>query len=154
MRTLDIWEKLKTKPAGKWLFARLVCIKAPYFRTVKPQFKKLEPGYCEIHIRKRRAVLNHIGSVHAIAMCNVAELAAGTMTEVTVPATHRWIPKEMTVRYLKKATTNLRAIAKPVGVLNTETAGEYHVSVSVIDETNTEVFSADITMWISPKVTK
>lgn len=35
-------------------------------------------------------------------MCNMAELAGGTMTEVTVPSTHRWIPKGMTVEYLKK----------------------------------------------------
>lgn len=34
-------------------------------------------------------------------MCNMAELAGGTMTEVTVPSTHRWIPKGMTVEYLK-----------------------------------------------------
>jgi len=60
-------------------------------------------------------VLNHIGTVHAIAMCNMAELAGGTMTEVTVPATHRWIPKGMTVEYLKKAETDLIAIASTCG---------------------------------------
>jgi hypothetical protein len=32
----------------------------------------------------------------------MAELAGGTMTEVTVPTSHRWIPKGMTVEYLKK----------------------------------------------------
>jgi hypothetical protein len=29
--------------------------------------------------------------------------------EVTVPITHRWIPKSMSVQYLEKATTSLRA---------------------------------------------
>lgn len=47
-------------------------------------------------------------------MCNMAELAGGTMTEVTVPSTHRWIPKGMTVEYLKKAETDLIAVATPV----------------------------------------
>ena len=44
-------------------------------------------------------------------MCNMAELAAGIMSEATVPASHRWIPKGMTVEYLKKAGTDLRAVA-------------------------------------------
>lgn len=33
------------------------------------------------------------------------------MTEVTVSSTHRWIPKGMTVEYLKKAKTNLVVIS-------------------------------------------
>lgn len=36
------------------------------------------------------------------------------MTEVSVPTTHRWIPKGMTVEYLKKTATDLVAIAAPV----------------------------------------
>ena len=64
-------------------------------------------------MQKHRAVLNHLGTVHAIAMCNMAELAGGTMTDATVPKTHRWIPKGMQVEYVKKATTDLVAIATP-----------------------------------------
>jgi Domain of unknown function (DUF4442) len=44
----------------------------------------------------------------------MAELAGGTMTDATVPNTHRWIPKGMQVEYLKKANTDLVAIATPV----------------------------------------
>ena len=76
-------------------------LKSTLFRQYFPLFIELKPNYCEISIKKKRSVLNHIGTVHAIAMCNMAELAGGTMTEVTVPTTHRWIPKGMTVEYLK-----------------------------------------------------
>ena len=76
-------------------------LKSTLFRQYFPSFIELKPNYCEISIKKKRSVLNHIGTVHAIAMCNMAELAGGTMTEVTVPSTHRWIPKGMTVEYLK-----------------------------------------------------
>jgi hypothetical protein len=34
------------------------------------------------------------------------------LMEATVPTTHRWIPKGMTVSYLQKATTSLRATAR------------------------------------------
>ena len=62
-------------------------------------------------MRKRRAVQNHIGTVHAIAMCNLAEIAAGTMTEISIPASMRWLPKGMQVEYLKKADSDVEAIA-------------------------------------------
>src|SRR3990167_4658029 len=93
--TLRIWQRLTSLPGGKWAFSRMICAKAPYFSTIRPEFVELRPGYCEVTIRKRRAVHNHIGTVHAIAMCNMAEVAAGIMTDVTIPATHRWIPKGM-----------------------------------------------------------
>lgn len=100
---LAAWQRLSGMPCGKWAFSRLVCLKAPFFSSISPRFEALRPGYSEVSIRKRRKVLNHIGTVHAIAMCNMAELAGGTMTDVTIPTTHRWIPKGMTVEYLQKA---------------------------------------------------
>ena len=68
MATLAIWQRFASKPGGKWAFSRLVCLRAPYFGSIHPRFEELRPEYCRIAIRKRRAVLNHIGTVHAIAM--------------------------------------------------------------------------------------
>ena len=55
-------------PAGGWLFSRGVCFKAPYFGSIAPRVLRLEPGLCEARLQDRRAVRNHIGSVHAIAI--------------------------------------------------------------------------------------
>ncbi len=149
--TLDIWKLFAPKPGGKWVFSKLLCFKAPYFGSIRPRFEQLRPGHCEVRIKKRRAVLNHLGSVHAIAMCNMAELAGGVMTEVTVPATHRWIPKSMTVQYLKIAKTDLIAIAAPHAPLDLSAPGEFQVDVIVKDQQEEPVFSALITMWVSPR---
>lgn len=94
---------------------------------------------------------NHIGTVHAIAMCNMAELAAGTMTDVTVPRDYRWIPKGMTVKYLAKAETDLTAVAKIEPLPEFEASMELPVSVQITDTDNNTVFSAVITMWVSKK---
>jgi acyl-coenzyme A thioesterase PaaI-like protein len=148
---LELWQRLASRPGGKWAFSRLVCLKAPYFGSIRPRFVELRPEYCEVRIRKRRSVLNHIGTVHAIAMCNMAELAAGTMTEVTVPSTHRWIPKGMTVKYLKVATTDLVAVAAPESAGDWSAPGEYPVKVVVRDRQAEPVFEATIVMWVSPR---
>lgn len=150
-QALAAWKKLSGMPGGKWLFSRFVCLKAPYFASIGAQFVELRPGYCELLLTKRRKVLNHIGTVHAVAMCNMAELAAGTMTDVSIPSTHRWIPKGMTVEYLAKAETDLRAVAALDPVPTLIEATELPVTVDVTDTNGTPVFRAVIRMWVSPR---
>ena len=148
---ITIWQRMTRWPGGRWLFARIVCWKAPYFGSIRPAFEELRPGYAVVRIRKRRAVLNHIGTVHAIAICNMAELAAGTMTDATIPRTHRWIPKGMSVEYLNKAETDLKAVARIDPLPDFGDAQDVPVTVSVTDARDQEVFSAVITMWVSPR---
>lgn len=100
---LAFYRRVERWPAGRWVFSRLICLKAPYFTTIAPRFVALDVGRCEVRIPDRRRVHNHIGTVHAIALCNLAELSAGLMAEVTVPPGMRWIPKGMSVEYLAKA---------------------------------------------------
>jgi acyl-coenzyme A thioesterase PaaI-like protein len=148
---LTTWQTLSGRPGGKWLFSRMVSWKTPYFASIKPAFLELRPGFCEVRMKKRRAVQNHIATVHAIAMCNLAEIAGGVMTEVTVPQSHRWIPKGMTVEYIKKAESSLRAIAKLEPIPQFSAAQELPVTVNVIDTNDQIVFRAVITMWVSPR---
>lgn len=153
MDTLRLWQRLSAAPGGKWAFSKLLCAKAPYFGSISPRFEELRPECCTISVLKHRAVLNHLGTVHAIAMCNMAELAGGMMTEVTIPSTHRWIPKGMTVEYLKKAGSDLRATARPAAAANWSQPGEYKVVVDVVDQNDQPVFKGLVTMWVSPKTT-
>ncbi len=130
-------------------FAEMICQMAPYFSTIEPRFVALRPGYSEATIAKRREVENHIGTVHAIAMCNAAELVAGTLTDATIPDGARWIPKGMTVQYLAKAKTDLRAVATADNVDFTE-PGDKTVAVDIFDAHDVKVFHADITMDVRP----
>ncbi len=150
MRVYQTCEKL---PLGKIIFSKLICFKAPYFGNIKPRFIELRPGYCEIRFRKRRAVTNHLNSVHAIAMCNVSELAAGSMLEASIPRTMRWIPKGMTVSYLKIAKTDLKAVCE-ISLDSLDQPGEFPMTVHVTDKNEEEVFCAVINMYLSLKKTK
>lgn len=147
---LDTWQRLSRLPLGKRAWSRAVAARAPYFRSIAPQMVDLRPGHAEATLRKRWSVTNHLGTVHAIAMCNLAEFAGGLMTEVSVPArTHRWIPKGMTVAYLKKANSDLRAVcSSPLPAFGAE-GFDWPVTVDVQDRDGQTVFRAVITMWIS-----
>ncbi|MFZ6643648.1 hotdog fold domain-containing protein [Undibacterium sp. TC4M20W] len=133
------------KLSGPEQFSKMVCQMAPYFSTINPTLNALRPGYAEAHIPFKREITNHLGTIHAIALCNAAELVAGTMTDVTVPAGARWIPKGMTVEYLAKAKTDVTAVADGSG-LDWSTAGDKIVTVDVLDGGGVKVFTARITM--------
>ena len=149
---LSLYRRITRWPAGHWIFSQLVCLKAPYFATIAPRFVTLEPGRCEVRIRDRRRVHNHIGTVHAIALCNLAELGAGVMTDATIPADMRWIPKGMSVEYLKKATGTMRGIATPELATPVSDGGqEWPVKVEVVDDAGETVFRARVLMWVSPR---
>ena len=149
---LTTWNRLVRLPAGRWLFSRAVCFKAPYFGSIRPTIHALAPGRCEATIPHRRAVTNHLGTVHAIALCNLAELCAGVMTDASLPPGMRWIPKGMTVQYLKKATGTMRGVATPATPIVVADAGyEVPVGVDVFDTGGERVFGAVVTMWVSPK---
>ncbi|SVE42314.1 uncharacterized protein METZ01_LOCUS495168 [marine metagenome] len=102
-KTLKLYQSLTHLPLGKIIFSKILCFLTPYFSSIKPSIKELKINRCVVFMKKRRAVTNHLKTVHAIAMCNMAELAGGLMTEVSLPQGKRWIPSGTTVKYLKKA---------------------------------------------------
>ena len=130
---------------GAEQFSKMVCQMAPYFSTIEPQLTDLRPGRAEAKVPFRKEITNHLGTVHAIALCNAAELVGGTMTDVSVPAGARWIHKGMTVAYLAKAKTDLTAVADGSGI-DWATAGDKIVPIGVFDTDGQKVFSAEITM--------
>ena len=130
---------------GAEQFSKLVSTVAPYFSTIDPEFVELKPGYAEVLLRNQKKVHNHIGTIHAIAMCNAAELVAGTMTDVSIPKGGRWIPQAMSVQYLNKAKTDLKVVAEGEGI-DFSQGGEIVVPVAAYDDAGTKCFSADITM--------
>jgi len=144
------YQRLTRWPCGRWLFARIVCFSAPYFATIDPRFIELRSGLCQVSLRKRRAVQNHIGTVHAIAIANLCELAAGMLMEVTIPTSMRWIPRGMTIEYLRKAESSVTATAR-LDKLEWPHAEDVAVPVDVTDANGAEVVRAVIAMYVSER---
>ena len=149
-KVLELWERSRKTAFGSWFFSRMVARKAPYFTTIKPRIELLEVGRSQVSMKKRRGVENHIGTVHAIAMCNLAELAAGMLTEVSIPATMRWLPKGMKVEYVRKAETDVTAFATLPKVKDGP-GHDVDADVLIKDDAGNVVCRAVITMYVSPK---
>lgn len=149
-QVLGLWQKLESKPLGKTIFSKIICWKAPYFATIKPRFKEMRPGFSRVSMRKRRAVHNHIQTIHAIALCNLAEIGAGTMMEASLSRNMRWLPKGMDVQYLKKAETDVEATCVATDIADGP-ARDVVVRVEIKDAAGNLVTRADITMYVTPK---
>jgi acyl-coenzyme A thioesterase PaaI-like protein len=147
--TLRSWNRLSRYPGGKLLFSKFVDFRAPYFGSTGARIEALEANYARLRLRKRRAIQNHIGTVHVIAICNMLEKAMGVCAEASIPPHLRWIPKGMQVEYPAKAGSDLVGIARidPDGWR----PGDLPVAVSAVDDQGTVVVHGSILLWISEK---
>jgi uncharacterized protein (TIGR00369 family) len=136
-------------PGGRYLFNKLIGIKAPFFAKIHPNVIELGRAMSVIEIPHRHSVKNHIGTVHAGAMCTLAELSGALALDAAIPAELRWLPRAMTVEYLKKATGKLTARCEfDPQIIH---AGDIIVPLEVRDPANNLVFTAKITFYISKK---
>ncbi|SDS37415.1 protein of unknown function [Nocardioides scoriae] len=155
-RVLDLHRKSTSLPVvgpllGERLFSFAFSQVAPYFWSIRPRFTVIEPNHAEVVIPKRRAVKNHIGTVHAIALCNGLEAAMGVLAEASIPADKRWIPKGMEVAYTAKATSDITCHADTDPEQWTGTDPDVPVRVKGVRSDGTVVIEGVIRLWVTPK---
>ena len=144
------WARLAPLPGGRWLFSKLLGWKAPYTGSIKPRVEVLEPGFCRVAIRERRALRNPFRSIHAVALLNAAEAASGLATLVALPAGVRGIITRLEIDYAKKARGRIVAECRtaPPAVIDGPTP--HLAEVTLTDEAGETVATARATWTLAP----
>jgi acyl-coenzyme A thioesterase PaaI-like protein len=148
---LDLWSRASSVPQGRRLFSLAFSQRAPYFASIRPLFIEIRPNYAELAIRKRRGVHNHIGTVHAIALCNGLEAAMGALAEASIPSGKRWIPKSMEVTYTAKADSDVRCVAETDQEQWDGDDPDLPVRVKGVRKDGRVVIEGTIRLWVTDK---
>ncbi len=145
-RLANLWSRCARLPAGRWIFSRLFGSFVPYSGSIGAEVQDLEPGYCRITVADRRALRNHLRSVHAVALVNAGEMTSGLAMTMALPPDIRGIVTRIGAEYPKKARGRLTAIARvtvpPVGDLPVD----HHVETVITDSTG-ELVCRVTTVW-------
>jgi acyl-coenzyme A thioesterase PaaI-like protein len=145
-RIRSAWQRLSSLPGGRRAFSWLVGVVIPYTGTVSPLVLELRPGFARVAMRDRRRIRNHLGSIHAVALVNLAEFTSGLALTGGLPDTVRGIVRSITIEYTKKARGRMIAECRcepPVVAARTE----YDVVSVVRDAAGDAVATAQV-RWL------
>lgn len=146
---LSLWRRLSGLPGGGWIFSRILGWQVPYSGSVSPRVLQIEPGHVRVRITERRALRQHLGSVHAIALMNVAEMASGMAMLTALPRGMRGIVTKISIEYFKKARGVLVAESR-CAIAPGIAPGLYDFTSDVTDAAGDIVARATVTWKLGP----
>lgn len=144
------WARFKDLPGGPWLFSRLFAFAIPYAGSVRPRILALAPGHARIAMGDRRSVRNHLKSIHAIALANLAEMTTGLALGFGLPDGMRTILTRVEVEFLKKARGRITATCD--APVFTEIVEREVPVVSVLTNEAGEVVARGRAVWLAGPV--
>lgn len=148
-RLRTLWRRFSGLPFGKTVFSLLVGWMTPYSGTLGARVQELEPGWCRVTLRDRRRVRNHLASVHAMALANLAEMASGLAVLAGLPPEIQGIVTGFSITYQKKARGLLTAECRVTG-LDVTAEREYEAGVTVTDAQGAVVATATARWRLRP----
>ena len=140
------WQRLSGLPGGKRLFSLMLGRMAPYTGTVGGIVEHLEPGHARVRLRDRRRVRNHLRSVHAIALANIAEMSTGLAVLSGLPDDARAILVGFSIEYVKKARGDL--VAETHCDIPASTERRAYEIEGVIRDASGDVVATAVARWL------
>jgi acyl-coenzyme A thioesterase PaaI-like protein len=113
MDLIGTWNKFKVIPSvGPMLFSAFLGRVIPYTGSIRASVEHLEPGHARISFRDHRGIRNHLNSIHAVALMNLAEFVSGLTFMSAMPKGVRAILVGFEVEFVKKARGKISGEAR------------------------------------------
>ena len=144
------WDRLSRWPLGKTTFSRLVGLMAPYTGSIRAKVTRLSLGESEVVMQDRPWLRNHLSSIHAVALANLAELTGNVALAYSMPDDARFIVAGMELEYVKKARGTITGRCS-CPIPETAERKEYRVPVTLHDASGEVVVRATLRTLVGPK---
>lgn len=151
IRLLAMWNRLGGSPVGRRIFSYLIGWGVPYSGSIGARVTRLAPGLCELQLPDRRRVHNHLNSIHAMALINLAELASGLAMLSGLPPTARGIVVHIEMDYEKKARGLLTARSEALAPEQITEDIQHTVEAEIFDSEGDRVAVGRILWRLGPR---
>jgi acyl-coenzyme A thioesterase PaaI-like protein len=141
------WQHARRVPGGRLVFSRLLGVAIPYTGSIGAEVLTLEPGYAKVQLEERRAIRNHLSSIHAIALANLGELTGNLAIACALPDDGRFIVTKLAIEYKKKARGRIIAECRCDPPTSAERR-EYQLEVALRDASGADVASVVLTTLV------
>jgi acyl-coenzyme A thioesterase PaaI-like protein len=121
----------------------------PYTGSIHPRVLELRPGYARVQMRDRRAVRNHLRSIHAIALMNLGEVTTGLAMTLAMPDDARGIVTGLSMEYVKKARGLLTAECT-APAFDATVSAQHDFRADIVDESGDVVARATAHWLVGP----
>lgn len=146
---LKTYRVLSQLPKGGFLFAKAVGKVVPYSGSIPFEVTTLVPGNCGITVLDKRAVRNHLRSVHAMALANAGEIASGLAVLTAISSKQRGILVHFDIEYTKKARGRLFVHGHVENLSDLGTQGQIFSNFEIFNEQRDQVAFGRATWHIS-----
>ncbi len=144
------WDQLHRLPRGKQLYSYLIGRYAPYTGTIPALIEELGIGSSKVTLKECPSIRNHLRSIHAVALANLAELTGNIALSYSMPIDARFIVSKIEIEYLKKARGTVTGLCDcPVPTSNERKV--YLVPVRIVNEVGEVVCTAILHSLVGPK---
>ncbi len=141
-----MWDRLSGLPGGRTAFSKCLGWMAPYTGTIDPHVAEVREGYARVEMEDQKHVRNHLSSVHAMALTNLAEVASGLALIYSLPADMRAILTGFEIDFVHKARGTLSAEAD---LVLPDLDGEEELTVPVVTRNDaSEVVTRGEARWL------
>lgn len=147
---LKWWNRCTRFPGGRYFFSWAFWAFIPYTGSIRPEIVELRRGFARVRMRDRRFYRNHLRSLHAIAIANLAECASGLSLVPGLSDNTQAILVKFELEYLKKGRGLLEGVASCEPPTNSNTQ-DFLVESEVKDKRGEMIARAKATWRLGAK---